>query len=152
MNIRKYNIIEKVFLSICTILESDDDTETKITSALKYKSKAEKIEVIELKEVAFELYDELAQNLRFKTLSFKTSCDMLDILIRFGFQSNDRFIGDYSLRLGTLYGRLSTIVHYLIKDEIPFQEKNVYTADAYKYYSSEVSSFNYTMMQYLPKQ
>lgn len=148
-NTRKYDIIEKVFTTISVILESNNTIDEKVSEALKYKNKANKIELVDIKEIVIQVYDELVQNLHSKTLSFKTSCDMLDILIKVGFQSNDRFIGDYSYRLSMVYARLSTIVYFTIKDESPFESEMVYTTSAYKYYNSEIQSFHFMMMQYI---
>lgn len=146
--IRKFDILFKVYNTICDALYNGKDLEDITKSFLKYKVKANKIELEDIKTIVHRVYDFYLNNI--DNYSLDLAFDMLYTLEEIGFNSEDNRIGDYMYNFSNLYARIFTLIDSKVNN-FHLLDGNEYSKESMKSYSVALSYFQFRMNNYLPK-
>lgn len=144
---RKFDILFKVYDTIHNTLYNGKDLDDISKSFLKYKVKADKIELEDIKTIVYRVYDLYLNNI--DNYSLNLAFDMIYTLEEIGFNSEDNRIGTYMYDFSNLYARIFTLIdskvnNFLLLDGEEYSKESIIS------YGVALSYFQFRMNNYLP--
>lgn len=144
---RKFDILFKVYDTIHNTLYNGKDLDDISKSFLKYKVKADKIELEDIKNIVHRVYDLYLDNI--DNYSLNLAFDMIYTLEEIGFNSEDNRIGTYMYDFSNLYARIFTLIDSKVNN-FHLLDGEEYSKESIISYGVALSYFQFRMNNYLP--
>lgn len=144
---RKFDILYKVYDTIHNTLYNGKDLDDISKSFLKYKVKANKIELEDIKNIVHRVYDLYLNNI--DNYSLNLAFDMIYTLEEIGFNSEDNRIGTYMYDFSNLYARIFTLIDSKVNN-FNLLDGEEYSKESIISYGVALSYFQFRMNNYLP--